>query len=294
MPLIVNTNVTSLTAQRHLAVNTGALAKTMEKLASGYRINRSGDDAAGLQLSENLRAQIRGMKKALDNTQDGINLLNILDGAYAQMQENYQRVRELYVQGANDTYSTAQRNAIVSEITQLLAENDRISESTQFNGIPLMNEQYSTMFLPGTGFRIQVGQNNTVNDWININTNNILGDMDVDNLGFIEWDDTTNTGATLTDNANAHFMMLRVETCMSQVNTKRGDIGALINRMEGIANNLMIGIENMSSSESRIRNVDVAAESATLVRNQILQQASSSILAQANQSPSLALQLLTG
>src|SRR5688572_19619983 len=139
MPLIVNTNVTSLNAQRHLSSNTNMLQKTMEKLSSGYRINRAGDDAAGLQLSENLRAQIRGSKKALDNTQDGINVLNIADGSLQTVTDSLQRLRELAVQAANDTYNTSQRSAMQVEIEQLLADIDRIALATKFNGVELLS-----------------------------------------------------------------------------------------------------------------------------------------------------------
>src|SRR5690606_36346419 len=138
MPIVINTNTASLNAQRYLGANTNALARSIEKLASGFRINRAGDDAAGLQISENLRAEIRGSKKALDNVQDGMNVLNIVDGAYQQITDNLQRMRELAVQGANDTYSTAQRNAIGQELDQLRADIARIANATQFNGKELM------------------------------------------------------------------------------------------------------------------------------------------------------------
>src|SRR5690606_24858464 len=134
MPIVINTNTASLNAQRYLGNNTTALAKSMEKLASGFRINRAGDDAAGLQISENLRAQIRGSKKALDNVQDGINVLNIVDGSFQQITDNLQRMRELAVQAANDTYATAQRQAISDELEQLKLDIDRIASATQFNG----------------------------------------------------------------------------------------------------------------------------------------------------------------
>ena len=156
MPIAINTNIMSLSAQRHLTSHTSALQRTGEKLASGYRINRAADDAAGLQISERLRAQIRGSRKALDNTQDAINFLNVAEGAMAQMGENLQRVRELIIQAQNDTYATAQRNAMAAEITQLFAENDRISESTQYNGIHMLNESFTANFPGPIGFRVQV------------------------------------------------------------------------------------------------------------------------------------------
>ncbi len=167
MPIIVNTNIGSMTAQRHLSSNTNALNKSLERLSSGFRINRASDDAAGLQISENLRAQIRGSKKALDNVQDGINMLNIVDGAYQSIVNNLQRMRELSVQNANDTYGIPQRVAINDEIVALYNEIERIASSTVFNNQNLIDGSIA-------GFVLQVGANSTVNDEIDIS--NALGD----------------------------------------------------------------------------------------------------------------------
>jgi flagellin len=286
MPLIINTNVVSLTAQRHLSNNTNSLQKTMEKLASGYRINRAGDDAAGLQLSENLRAQIRGTKKALDNTQDGMNVLNIADGALQTVTDSLQRIRELAVQAANDTYNTAQRSAIQVEMEQLLADVDRIATATKFNGVDLLSASSPVSFI------LQVGASNTVGvDTIDIAA--AMGDSTAVTLGVASWNGTNMT-TPMDSGANARAFLTEIDAALTTVNTKRGNLGAYVSRLESTVNNLSIGIENLSSSESRIRNVDVAAESANLTRNQILQSASNTILAQANQTPQLALQLLQG
>jgi len=292
MPLIINTNVSSLTAQRHLGNNTTALQKTMEKLASGYRINRAGDDAAGLQLSESLRSQIRGSQKALDNTQDGLNVLNIADGALQTITDNLQRVRELMVQSSNDTYNTAQRSSIQGEIIQLFKDIDRIANSTKFNGVDLLSASTPTNFI------LQVGANNTGNDTINVAS--AMGTSYSEALfatvpANALWTSTTGTlTVDLTVGTNVRSSITAIDVALATVNSKRGVLGAVVNRLEGTVNNLSIGIENLSSSESRIRNVDVAAESANLTRNQILQQAANTILSQANQSPQLALQLLQG
>jgi len=286
MPLIINTNVTSLTAQRYLSSNTNALQKTMEKLASGYRINRAGDDAAGLQLSENLRAQIRGTKKALDNTQDGINVLNIADGGLQTVTDSLQRIRELSVQAANDTYNTAQRASMQVEMEQLLTDIDRIAAATKFNGVDLLSAASPANFI------LQVGANNTAGvDTIDIAS--AMGDTTATTLGIASWNGANITN-TIDSSANAQSFLTELDTAINTINTKRGNLGAFVSRLEGTVNNLSIGVENLSSSESRIRNVDVAAESANLTRNQILQQASNTILAQANQTPQLALQLLQG
>ncbi len=285
MPIIVNTNIGSMTAQRHLSRNTGALNKSLERLSSGFRINRASDDAAGLQISENLRAQIRGSKKALDNTQDGINMLNIVDGAYQTIQDNLQRVRELAIQGASDTYGTAQRSAISNEIDQLQQDIDRIANSTVFNGVLLIANAPSGSFaLPGPSYFLQVGANSTVNDEIDII--NTLGDATSATLGF-----NTTTGAT---HANFQTIIDEIDTAMGTLNTRRATLGAVINRLESAASNLAISIENQSASESRLRDADIAYETAQMTRNQILQQSSAAILQQANQVPSLALQLLQG
>lgn len=290
MPLIINTNVSSMNAQRYLGNNTSALQKTMEKLSSGYRINRAGDDAAGLQLSENLRSQIRGSQKALDNTQDGINVLNLADGAMQTMTDNLQRIRELTIQAASDTYNATQRSAIQGEIVQLLADIDRIASSTTFNGVSLFPTA-------ATSFILQVGANSTANvDTIDVGA--ALGNATSNGLGITSWNGTAltvNMAVNGTAGGNvARTFLGQVDAAILAVNTRRGNLGAFVNRLEGAANNLSISVENLSASESRIRNVDVAMESSNLTRNQILQQASNTILAQANQSPQLAIQLLQG
>ncbi|HEY9688172.1 MAG TPA: flagellin [Coleofasciculaceae cyanobacterium] len=288
MPLIVNTNVSSLNAQRHLGVNTNALSKSMEKLSSGFRINRAADDAAGLQLSETLRSQIRGSKKALDNVQDGINMLNIVDGAYGQVTENLQRMRELTVQAANDTYAAAQRSAMEAEIDQLMADIDRIAAATEFNGVKLMDGSR------GTDFVVQLGANDVAaEDQLNIAS--AAGTGPFASAAAAALQASLSTASLNVNTASAALAAITViDSAMTRVNSRRGMIGSLSNRLEGAANNLSVSIENLSSSESRIRNVDVAAESANLTRNQILQQASAAMLSQANQTPQLALQLLKG
>jgi flagellin len=278
MPLIINTNVGSMNAQRFLTTNTNALHKSMEKLASGFRINKSGDDAAGLALSENLRAQIRGSQKALDNTQDGINVMNIADGALQTITDNLQRMRELSVQAGNDTYSTTQRTSMQTEYDQLASGITQIASAAKFNGINLLDGT-------STLTNLQIGANTTAGvDDFNVST--VFADTRAAALA-------VNAGSLAT-HANALTAITALDTAINTVNTRRGTIGASVNRLEATSSNLAISIENLSSSESRIRNVDVAMESASLSRNQILQQASQAMLAQANQSPQLALQLLKG
>ncbi|MEM0950990.1 MAG: flagellin [Cyanobacteria bacterium P01_H01_bin.74] len=276
MSLVINTNTGSINAQRYLTNNTNSLQKSMEKLASGFRINKAGDDAAGLALSETLRAQIRGSQKALDNTQDGINVMNIADGALQTITDNLQRMRELAVQAANDTYSATQRTSMQTEYDQLASGITQIASAAEFNGINLLDGT-------STLVNLQIGANTTAGvDTFNVSA--VFADSQAAALG-------VNAGS-LANNANSLAAITALDTAINTVNTRRGNIGASVNRLEATAANLAISVENLSSSESRIRNVDVAMESANLSKYQILQQASQAMLAQANQSPQLALQLL--
>ena len=287
MGIIVNTNIQSLNSQRLLGKNTRSLSSSFEKLSSGLRINRASDDAAGLQISEIIRTQIRGSERANDNVQDGINLFNVLDGTYQTITDNLQRIRELTVQGANDTYGVEQRSAINLEINQLAEDITRISQSTVFNNRQLLDGSIATFF-------IQAGANtNSAVDRIdiaNISGNNPFSNVSSAALGL-------GAGGSLLNVANSTSALNTislVDIALQDINNRRAIIGATVNRLEGVSNNLSIFRENSAAAESRIRDVDVAKESAILTRNQILQQSSATILAQANQVPQLALQLLGG
>lgn len=281
MTVVVNTNVSSINAQRHLNYNSMQLNRAMERLASGYRINRAGDDAAGLFVSENLRTQIRGSKKALDNTQDGINMLNIADGAFQTISDNLQRMRELVVQAGNETYGQPQRTALNIEIDQLRADIDRISSTTQFNGTILLSTAPAS-------YNLQVGANGTANDVISLLA--AMGDTRATAAAGLNI--VTAASATIVDNATARTYLGTIDAALVILNTRRANLGAVVNRLEGTAKNLSNSIENMSSAESRIRDTDIAAESAEMSRYQVLQQSSAAILAQANQSTSIALKVL--
>jgi flagellin len=274
MPLVINTNVSSLNAQRYLTSNTNGLGKTMEKLASGFRINRAGDDAAGLQVSEKLRAQVRGSQKALDNVQDGINMLNIADGAYQSITDAVQRMRELAVQAANDTYSSSQRSAMQTEYDSLASGIIQMAEAAQFNGIHLLDASALS----------------EVNLQITANEGGNADDLDIKSA-LIDIASVATAGSLLS-HASAQTAIATLDDAIDEINEARGKLGAFTNRLEYTAQNLATNIENTAASESRVRNVDVAMESANLARNQILQQASQAMLSQANQAPQLALQLL--
>jgi flagellin len=288
MSIVVNTNVQSVNAQRLLGVNSRALNKSFERLSSGFRINRAADDAAGLQISETLRTQIRGNGQALTNVQDGVNVLNIADGSLDSITQDLQRIRELAVQGANDTFSTSQRSAINQEIRQLATNITRVAAATEFNGKKLLDGSITTT----SGFKLQVGANaasgTNVIDATNVGGVNVFGNVSSASLSLGDNGSALNT-LTAT---SARNVISKIDGALNTINTRRAALGALTNRLESTANNINIAVENLSASESRIRNVDVAKESANLSRNQILQQASANILSQANQSPQLALSLL--
>jgi flagellin len=287
MSIQVNTNVQSLNAQRLLSKNGTMLSKSFEKLASGFRINRASDDAAGFQISEGLRSQIRGSQKAADNVQDAINVVNMADGTMSTIVDNLQRMRELTIQGASETLGTDQRSAISKELIQLTKDIDRISNATSFNG--------KNLFSTVTNLRVQVGSGTvSANNVIDIGgASSGLGALNASVLGI-----ATGTGASVaakvsvSTNASALQSISKLDTALKRIGNRRASLGALSNRLEGAGTNLAISIENASATESRIRNTDVAKESAELSKNQILQQAAASILSQANQAPQLALKLL--
>ena len=288
MGITINTNVQSLSAQRVLGGNTKALGKSLEKLSSGYRINRASDDAAGLQISEGLRSQIRGSDQANANVQDGINLLNTTDGALETITNNLQRIRELAVQGGNDTLSTDQRSAIDKEVQQLAKDVSRIANSSQFNTQQLLDGTTTTL-------KIQVGANvSSSTNTIDLATTgtNPFGDSRATALGLLGAADAVKL--SVKSNASALKSINLVDAAIQSVQNRRSAIGALTNRLDGASTNLQIASENFSASESRIRNADIAKESATLTKNQVLQQASAQVLGQANQGYQLSHSLLRG
>ena len=288
MGININTNVQSLNAQRVLGSNVKSLGKSLEKLSSGYRINRASDDAAGLQISEGLRSQIRGSDQANSNVQDGINVLNTTDGGLETITNNLQRVRELAVQGGNDTLSSDQRSAIDKEIQQLAKDVTRIASASQFNKKDLLNGATSSL-------KIQVGANVTsATNTIDLATagTNPFGDSRATALNLLGAGDAVKL--SVKSNGSSLKTLSIVDAALQTVQNRRASIGALTNRLEGASTNLQISSENFSASESRIRNTDIAKESANLTKNQVLQQASAQILGQANQTSQLALSLLRG
>ncbi len=280
MSLVINTNVASLDAQRNLSSNTLSLQKDFQQLSSGFRINRAADDAAGLQISQNLEAQIRGVGQAINNAQDGNNLLSVAEGTLSTVQDSLQRIRELTVQAANGTNGTAQLTAIKQEIDARISDISRITQASQFNGISLLKGNLSVGSL-----RLQVGANGSKNlDTINVAS--ALGSATATTLGI-----KTSTNM-LVSNQSAEKFLGSVDKALTEVSRRRALIGALQNQLSSAISNLQTTSENFSASESQIMDVNVASVSADLAKNQILQQASASILAQANQTPQLALKLI--
>jgi flagellin len=270
MGLRINTNVASLNAQRNLIGTKLAHDKSLEKLSSGYRINRAGDDAAGLAISESLKAQIRGLKQASRNAQDGISLVQVAEGALSETSNILVRLRELGVQAASDTIGPVERQFLNVEYDQL------ISDGTEFNSTPLLN---------GTGavFDIQVGVRNNPNiDRIVFDASK--ADATVAALGV--------NLTSVADKASAQNSLSAIDAAIISVSGMRADFGALQNRLQSTINNLAVSNENMSAANSRIRDVDIAEETSEMTRNNILLQAGTSVLAQANQSANTALTLL--
>lgn len=279
MGLRVNTNMASLNSQRHLRMTRQNLDKSFEKLSSGSRINRAGDDAAGLAISENLRAQIRGLQQAERNALDGVSLVQVAEGGLQEISNILIRLRELAVQAASDTVGQTERKFLNSEYDALLSEIDRIANSTEFNRIPLLNGT-------GTVFDIQVGTRNNPNvDRITF-FDGSSADVNVVALGI--------NLSNVADKTSAQNSLSSLDGAIISVSSIRADFGAMQNRLQSIINNLAIGIENMSAANSRIRDTDVASETAELTKNNILMQAGTAILAQANASTSAALTLLKG
>lgn len=272
MGLRVNTNVASLNAQRNLANTTARLGRSLERLSSGLRINRAADDAAGLAISESFRAEIRSLEQAQRNAFDAISLVQIAEGALDETGSNLIRIRELAVQAANGTLGSAERGSLNQEVQDLLAEIDRVAAVTNFNGIqPLAG---------ASGVTFQVGVNGTSNDTITVSGTNATASA----IGV--------QGVTVSSAAAAQSALAALDSAIAAVASLRATFGTTQNRLESTIRSIAVAIENTSAAESRIRDVDVANETATLTRNQVLQQAGVSILAQANVSTSIALSLL--
>jgi flagellin len=281
----INNNLMAMNAQRYLGVNNSNIQKSIEKLSSGYRINRAGDDAAGLAISEKMRGQIRGLKMASKNSQDAISLIQTAEGALNETHAILQRMRELAVQAATDTNESVDREALQNEIEELTHEIHRIAKQTEFNEKKLLDGSVDS-------FSFQIGANEDQNITLTIDN------MDAISLGFVT--DSNSDGViddgeiTLKINSQsaANTAISTIDSAIEKVSNERAKLGAYQNRLEHTINNLNTSAENLTAAESRIRDVDMADEMMEYTKNNILAQAATAMLAQANQAPQSVLQLL--
>ena len=275
MGMQINTNVSALNAYRNLSNTQNDLSKSLEKLSSGFRINRAADDAAGLAISEGLRSQVNGLNVAARNAQDGISVIQTAEGALTEVHSILQRVRDLTAQGANDSNNAKSREAIQTEVSALGDELTRIAASTNFNGIKLLSG--------GTTLTFQVGAGAVAaEDQISVAL------TDFTTLGA----DIKTLGGTMTDAATYGAALAGIDTQIQAVSTARAGYGALQNRFESTINSLNVSAENLSAAESRIRDTDMASEMVKFTSKNILSQAGTAMLAQANQANQGVLQLL--
>ncbi|MCL2478344.1 MAG: flagellin [Treponema sp.] len=285
--MIINHNLSAMFADRSLKVTQVSLDKNMEKLSSGLRINRAGDDASGLAVSEKMRSQIRGLNQASTNAQNGISFIQTAEGYLQETEDIIQRMRELAVQASNGIYSDEDRLYIQIEVSALVAEVDRIASHAQFNGMNLMTGRFGR----------QTGENIvTASMWFHIGANMdqrtqvFIGTMTAKGLGIRNVGDDSILTLSAPDNANRAIGTL--DEAIKRINKQRADLGAYQNRLEHTVQGLDVGAENLQASESRIRDTNMASETVEYTKNQILTQSGTAMLAQANQRGQNVLQLL--
>ena len=284
MPVRIFNNVASLNAQRILGLNNDRLAKSVERISSGIRINRGADDAAGLAISEALRSDIRGLRQAVRNANDGIALINVAEGALNEQSSILIRLRELASQAATGTVGSTERATIQLEFSALRNEIDRIAATSQFNGQGLVDGSLASSIASANQVFIQVGIDSTANSRINLNTEINLKAVTSTILGI--------STLSVTAAAQALTTLDTINNAISTVTQARGQVGAVQNRLTRSVGNLAVTIENLQAAESGIRDADIAAEIADLTRNQILVQSATAMVGQANLIPQSILQLL--
>jgi len=278
MPMTINTNIISLNAQRNLNGSQSSLATSMQRLSSGLRVNSAKDDAAGLAIAERMNTQIRGQNVAIRNANDGISLAQTADGALASIGDSLQRMRELAVQALNSTNSGSDKDSLNQEFQQLASEIGRVLGGTTFNGAAILGASAGAL-------TFQIGANTTANDSITVTTMDMTTDPSITAVTGSVIDSTTNTTALNT-------VVTDIDAALDDINGKRAIFGATQNRFSAVITNLQTSVENQSASRSRIMDADFAAETAALSRAQILQQAGTAMVAQANQVPQQVLKLL--
>ena len=280
MALTINTNIASLDAQRNVSASQSSLATSMQRLSSGLRINSAKDDAAGLAIAERMNSQVRGMNVAVRNANDGISLSQTADGALSQVGDSLQRMRELAVQARNSTNSSSDKDSLNKEFSQLQSEISRVLGGTAFNGKHILGADATTL-------TFQVGANTTNDDRVDIATTNMTADTTI----------TAVTGSSASIGATASggaidTVINNIDSAINDVNDTRATFGASESRFDSIISNLQSGVENQSAARSRIMDADFASETANMSRAQVLQQAGTAMIAQANQQPQQVLSLL--
>ena len=286
MPQTINTNLNSLNAQRNLSSSQSSLAMSMQRLSSGLRVNSAKDDAAGLAIAERMTTQVRGMNVSIRNANDGISMAQTAEGALGKVNDSLQRMRELSVQAANATNSSSDKDSLDKEFGELAKEIQRVLGGTSFNGQRVLGAD-------AKAFVFQVGANTTSNDTIDITTTDLTADA---TLTAVAGTDNTGAGRSVIDNtapaATIQGVIDKIDVAISTINDKRAVLGASQSRFDSVITNLQIGVENQTAARSRIMDTDFAAETASLSRAQILQQAGNAMVAQANQLPQQVLTLL--
>ena len=284
MAIRIFNNPASTNAQRILGANNNRLAQSVERISSGIRINKAADDAAGLAVSEGLRSDIRALRQAVRNSNDGVSLINIAEGALNEQSSMLIRLRELSSQAATGTVGSTERATIQLEFNALRSEIDRISSTTAFNGQNLVDGSLASSVSTSSHILIQVGIDNSVNSRINLNKDIDLGAVTVSALSIDTLSVTSSDGALTA--------LASINTAIASVAATRGKVGAVQNRLARTISNLSISVENLQAAESQIRDADIAEEVALLTRNQIMVQASTAMVGQANLIPQSILQLL--
>ncbi len=282
MPQTINTNITSLNAQRNLNSSQTSLATSMQRLSSGMRVNSAKDDAAGLAIAERMNAQMRGMNVAIRNANDGISLAQVAEGALSKVGDALQRMRELALQARNSSNSNSDKDSLNKEFAQLQSEINRVIGGTTFNGKAIIG-------VDGTTMDFQIGANTSTQDTISVTTSNLNSDVNVAAIT-----DSTAVIDSTADSTAIASVISAIDATLDTVNNQRATFGSVQSRFEAIIANLQVGVENQAAARSRIMDADYAAETANLSRSQILQQAGTAMVAQANQLPQQVLKLLQG
>lgn len=282
--MVINHNMSSLFASRMEGITTGSLQKSMEKLSSGERINKAGNDASGLAVSEKMRSQIRGLNQASRNIGDAVSFVQVAEGYLSETTDILQRIRELAVQGSNGVYSDEDRMQIAVEVSQLVAEVDRIASSAQFNGMNLLTGRFSRESNTVMQFQIGANADQSIRAYIGTMTASALG------LKGMQGEESNVISVGSPDEAN--MTLATIDEALKNVNKQRADLGAYQNRMELAQKGINVAAENTQAAESRIRDADMASEIVEFTKNQVLQNTSLAMLSQANSQSANVLALL--